>query len=124
MEIKGKITQVMPLVTGEGKNGVWKKQEYVLEVPNGNYAPKKVCFSIWGDKIEQSNVKENEEVTISFDLESREYNGRWYTDVRAWKVQRQSSDSSSYSAPQNYQPDYSQEPVSQSSSTIDDDLPF
>ncbi|QQR98802.1 MAG: DUF3127 domain-containing protein [Sphingobacteriales bacterium] len=124
MEIKGKITQVMPLVTGEGKNGVWKKQEYVLEVPNGNYAPKKVCFSIWGDKIEQSNVKENGEVTISFDLESREYNGRWYTDVRAWKVQRQSSDSSSYSAPQNYQPDYSQEPVSQSSSTIDDDLPF
>jgi hypothetical protein len=89
MELKGKIIQKMPLATGEGKNGTWKKQEYVIEIPNGNYAPKKVCFSIWGDKIDQFAIHEQEELSVSFDLESREYNGRWYTDVRAWKVSRQ-----------------------------------
>lgn len=125
MEIKGKITQILPLATGEGKNGTWKKQEYVLEIPNGNYAPKKVCFSIWGDKIDTFAIKENEELTISIDIESREYNSRWYTDVRAWKVTRQSTNSTNSSEQQDYQPDFSQEPITQNNNnTIEDDLPF
>lgn len=88
MEIKGRIIQIMPLVSGEGKNGTWKKQEYILEIPNDKFAPKKVCFSVWTDKIDQFAIKDGEELTVSVDLESREFNGRWYTDVRAWKVSR------------------------------------
>lgn len=52
----------------------------------GQY-PKKVCVSIWGDKINESLLKAGAMLTISFDVESREYNGRWYTDVKAWKVE-------------------------------------
>jgi hypothetical protein len=84
MDISGRIIKLLPLQTGEGKNGTWKKQEFIIEVP-GQF-PKKVCFSVWGDKIAQFPLKLDEEVTVSFDLESREYNNRWYTEAKAWKV--------------------------------------
>jgi hypothetical protein len=86
MEITGKVIQLLPLQSGEGRNGPWKKQEFILETA-GQY-PKKVCLTTWGDKIEQFALKENEVVTASIELESREYNGRWYTDVKAWRVER------------------------------------
>ncbi|MCK9421053.1 MAG: DUF3127 domain-containing protein [Bacteroidales bacterium] len=84
MEITGKIIRVLALQQGEGKNGPWKKQEYVIET--SDKIPRKVCFSLWGDKVDQFRLTEGAEAGISFDLESREYNGRWYTDVKAWKV--------------------------------------
>lgn len=85
MEITGRIIQLLPLQTGQGKNGVWKKQDFVIET-DGQY-PKKVCISAWGDKISENVLVEGKEVTVSFDIESREFNGRWYTDVKAWKVE-------------------------------------
>src|SRR5216684_8592496 len=84
MDISGKILQYLPLQTGQGKNGTWKKQEFVLET--GDTYPKKVCIAVWGDKIDMSSFKPGEAVTVSFDVESREYNGKWYTDVKAWKI--------------------------------------
>lgn len=90
--------QVLPLQTGEGRTGnPWKKQEYILEIP-GQY-PKKVCFNVWGDKVDTFGIQPNEELTVSFDVESREYNGRWYTEVKAWKVAR----SGEGQAPPSYQ---------------------
>ena len=87
LELKGRIVQVLPLQTGEGRNGnPWKKQEYILEIP-GQY-PKRVCFNVWGDKVDTFGIRPEEELTVSFDVESREYNGRWYTEVKAWKVAR------------------------------------
>lgn len=84
MELKGKLLQLLPLQTGTGKNGAWKKQDIILET-EGQY-PKKVCISIWGDKINESQLQVGSQLSISFDIESREYNGRWYTDVKAWKI--------------------------------------
>lgn len=84
MEMTGKITQVLPEKSGTSARGPWRKQEYVLELP-GDF-PKQVCFMVWGDRIEQLGIREGQELTVSFDLESREYNGRWYTDVKAWRV--------------------------------------
>ncbi|MGF1635803.1 MAG: DUF3127 domain-containing protein [Cyclobacteriaceae bacterium] len=84
MEISGKVQAILPLQTGQGKNGPWKKQEFILEMP-GQY-PKKVCITIWGEKIDQYNLSTGDQVTASVDIESREFNGRWYTDVKAWKV--------------------------------------
>jgi len=86
MEIEGKIIQINPVQSGEGRNGTWRKQEFIIET-KGQY-PKKVCIVAWGDKIDQFDLKENEEVKVSIDIESREFNGRWYTDVRAWKVEK------------------------------------
>ena len=86
MEISGKIIAVLPLATGQGKNGMWRSQDYVLET--GDQYPKKVCFNFFGDKIDQFPLAIDDQVTVSFDLESREYNGRWFTSVRAWKAEK------------------------------------
>jgi Domain of unknown function (DUF3127) len=69
-----------------GKKGQWKKQEFIVETQS--QYPKKVCLSVWGDKIDQFGIKEGDLVNIAVDLESREYNGRWYTEARAWKVEK------------------------------------
>ena len=84
MELTGKILQVLPEKTGNSARGSWRKQEYVIEIP-GDY-PKKVCFMVWGDRIDELSIQEGQELTVSIDLESREYNGRWYTDVKVWRV--------------------------------------
>ena len=86
MEISGKIIAVMPEQGGVSKAGnEWKKQEYVLET-HDQY-PKKVCFQIFGaDKIAQAAINAGEEVTVHFDIDSREYQGRWYTNINAWRV--------------------------------------
>ena len=86
MEISGKIIAVLPLAKGEGKNGPWRSQDYVLET-NDQY-PRKVCFNFFGDKIDQFPLSIDDVVTVSFDLDSREYNGRWFTSVRAWKAEK------------------------------------
>ncbi len=95
MDINGKVIQLLPLQSGEGKNGQWKKQDFVIET-DGTY-PKKVCISVWGDKIDTSVLQIGNQVNVSFDIESREYNGRWYTDVRAWKVESMASSGAPYS---------------------------
>ena len=90
MEVSGKIIEILPVKSGQSANGEWRKQEYVLET-EAQY-PKKICFMAWGDKIDQFNIQKEETIEVSVDLESREYNGRWYTDVKAWKVLRHGSD--------------------------------
>ncbi len=99
MDLSGKVIQILPLQTGEGRNGAWKKQDYIIET-QGQY-PKKVCFSVWGDKITQFNIQENEFITIGMDIESREYNSRWYTDIKAWKVDRPGTSGMAAPASQN-----------------------
>ncbi|MEI6945877.1 DUF3127 domain-containing protein [Paraflavisolibacter sp. H34] len=85
MQLNAKLIQLLPVQTGNGKNGQWKKQDIIVET-EGQY-PKKVCISIWGDKVDASLLQPGNMLAISFDVESREYNGRWYTDVKAWKVE-------------------------------------
>ncbi len=85
MQLNAKLISLLPLQTGNGKNGTWKKQDIIVET-DGQY-PKKVCVSIWGDKIDEKKLVPGNRLKIDFDVESREYNGRWYTDVKAWKVE-------------------------------------
>lgn len=85
MQLTAKLIQLLPRQTGTGKNGPWKKQDIIVET-EGQY-PKKVCISIWGDKIDDALLQEGSQLSISFDVESREYNSRWYTDVKAWKIE-------------------------------------
>jgi len=88
MEISGKIIAVLPIATGEGKNGTWRSQDYVLEAAGDQQYPKRVCFNLFGDKIDQFPIAIDEVVNVSFDIESKEYNGRWFTNIRAWKVDK------------------------------------
>ena len=88
MEVVGKIIQVLPAQEGVGRTGnPWKVQPYVLET--FDQYPRKVHFEVFGeDRIKQNPCDIDQVVTVSFDIESREFNGRWYTSIRAWKIQQ------------------------------------
>jgi len=85
MEIIGKIIEILPAQTGTSAKGEWKKQEFILETQA--QFPKKVIMANWNDKIDLKDDNKNKLVKVFFDLESREYNGRWYTDVKPWKLE-------------------------------------
>jgi len=116
MELKGKVIQLLPQQSGMGKKGPWKKQEFIVETQS--QYPKKVCLSIWGDKIDQFGVGVGDLVNVQVDLESREYNGRWYTEARAWKVERTGGSPQGSADPIGDEPFTAQAPASA------DDLPF
>lgn len=86
LKITGEVSQILEEESGEGKNGPWRKQDFILET-KGKYS-KKICITQWGDKIDQFNIQQGEEITVYIDIKSREYKGSWYTDVKAWKVER------------------------------------
>ncbi|MBU0487613.1 MAG: DUF3127 domain-containing protein [Bacteroidetes bacterium] len=103
MQITGKLVQLLPLQTGTGKKGEWKKQDIIIET-EGQY-PKKVCISVWGDKIDSSQLQTGNQMIIEADIESREFNGKWYTDVKAWKIATGSVSQSSNGIPNAPLPD-------------------
>lgn len=86
MEITGKIILALPEQSGVSKAGnSWKKKEYVLETLD-TY-PKKVHFDFFGEKADQFPLSVGQTIKLSFDIESREYNGRWFTSIRGWKAE-------------------------------------
>lgn len=84
MEIEGMIIHALEPKSGQStKTGnMWKKKEYVLET-TGQY-PRKVKFDVWGDRADTMIFELGKSYSISVDIESREYNGNWYTDVKAY----------------------------------------
>jgi hypothetical protein len=87
IEMTGKVSAVLQEVTGTGRNGVWVKQPFVLET-EGQF-PKMVHFEAWSDKADiVKNLRKGEQVRVSFEPESREFNGKWYTSLRAWRIER------------------------------------
>ena len=87
MEIRGKVIFKLPLQSGTSKAGnPWSKQEYVLETIEAY--PKKVHFDFFGERANQYPLEVGDLVDLSFDIESREYNGRWYTSIRGWKAEK------------------------------------
>jgi hypothetical protein len=129
MEIIGKLIQKLPLQSGISKTGnSWQKQEFVIETLE--QYPRKVCANLWGDKtavLEAMNI--DDKVVMTFDLESREFNGKWYTDVKAWKLEpvaanpqaAQTTATSPTAAPANEQP---QDFETFTDDGAGDDLPF
>lgn len=88
LEIVGKLQQVLPEQGGTNSRGSWSKQDFVIETVE--QYPRKVCVSAWGDKAKGlEGVQLGESLKISVNIESREFNGRWYTDVRAWKIEKE-----------------------------------
>ena len=113
MNIQAKLVQLLPIQTGMGKNGQWRKQDIIVET-NGQY-PKKICISIWGDKINEKQLLIGNQLDIDFELESREFNGKWYTDIRAWKI---------VSDEEKIVNSLHENLMSSKESTVEDDLPF
>ena len=87
MEVEGKITHDLGERSGTSKAGnAWKTHEYVLETVNESY-PRKIAFDFFGDKADMFPLKVNDMVRLYFDIESREYQGRWFTSIRGWKAE-------------------------------------
>ncbi len=88
MDFTGKIIAVLPARSGTSKAGnPWMVQEYVVE--SNEMYPKKMCFDVFGeDKIKQFDIKLGEELTVSFDIDAREWKDRWFNSIRAWRVER------------------------------------
>ena len=87
LEIEGTIKQLMAVQQGTSARGPWAKQEFVLEFPDGNYTSQ-ACFTAWGqDKVQDlAKYAAGDKVKVSFNLKSREFNGRWYNDLQIWKL--------------------------------------
>lgn len=117
MELTGIVIAALEPRSGVSKQGnAWKTQEYVIETQD--QYPKRMCFELYGeDKIQQANIQVGEQLKVSFDVDAREWNGRWFNSVRAWKIERvgaqdmqpaqQQSASPQYvgSVPENFPPD-------------------
>lgn len=88
-EVIGKLIHIGDTQSGQGRNGDWRKREFVIETSDSY--PKQICFLLWNDKTEQlDQLQINEIVKVRFTLASREYNGRWYTDATAYAIERRS----------------------------------
>ena len=137
LEIVGKLIKVLPEVSGQSQKGPWSKQEFVLETLDASY-PKKVCLTAWGDKVaDLKQFGDGDTIKATFSAESREYNERWYTELRAFRIE--SADGSNdagagYAAPASRpapqaqaRPAQQSQPAPSFNTTFDDesnDLPF
>ncbi len=88
VDIRCKLVGKLQVQNGNSARGAWCKQDFIVETIE-TY-PRKICMNVWGDDkvAELSGYNIGETLTISVNIESREFNGRWYTDVRAWRIQR------------------------------------
>lgn len=131
LEIEGKIIRKLNVQTGVSQRGNWSKQEFIIEYQEGSY-PSQACFNVWGeDKVKDlERFQIGDSVKVSFNVSSREYNGRWYTDLRAWRIDAAGSQPAS--APQTAAPaqETGNAQAAEAATAVpaddskDDDLPF
>ena len=118
--IKGKLVRILNPESGVGRTGnQWKKQEFVVETLD--QFPKRVCFTLFNDKVNLlGGVNEGEELEVSFDIESREFNNKWYHNLNAWKIERTVQKTEN-----TFLPPFTEDDVpAELSSGESDDLPF
>ena len=94
LELEGRIIRKLNVQTGVSARGNWSKQEFIVEYQEGSF-PTQACFNVWGeDKVkDMERFQIGDQVKVSFNINSREYNGRWYTDLRAWRIEASSGQS-------------------------------
>ena len=87
LELEGTLRQKLGVQSGTSARGQWAKQEFILEYPDGNFTAQ-ACFTAWGqDKVQElDKYQVGDRIRVSFNLKSREYNGRWYNDLQIWRI--------------------------------------
>lgn len=132
MEIEGRLIQKLGIQSGKSARGDWAKQEFVIEFQEGNF-PSKACFSVWGaDKVKDlEKYQPGDQIKVAFNVSSREFNGKWYTDLRAWRISpagAQAPASGYQDVPAGFAPSYGAGPQQVPPHSIEDipedDLPF
>lgn len=121
MDFEGKVLEILPPVSGQSARGTWERQTVVFEQPNKQYG-KELAVTFMNKAQEVANLRVGESYLVSFDIESRNYQGRWYTDVRAWRVQPLQP----ATAPATEMPPFIEEPQPSYSAGagVVDDMPF
>lgn len=99
LRIKGKVIKILPEQTGTSARGEWKKQDFVIESTEDQF-PKKICFTLFNDKASSLNgLTPGTDVEVFFNIESREYNEKWYSNINAFRVERVSEAASAVTPP-------------------------
>ena len=126
MEIIGKAIAALPVKSGVSQRTgeQWQSREYVIETQE--QYPKKMCFEVFGtDKLKEFNIRNNDLIKVHFDITAREYNGKWYNSVRAWKVEHVNPDGGTANQVSAPAPQTQETPVAApTTQESDDDLPF
>ena len=128
VELEGKLIQVLPEQTGEGRNGRWKRQEFVIETED-RY-PRKILIQLWNDKANMiHDYKEGDKIKAHVNIESREVSsGKWFTNIKAWRLQKAGDESSGAPYPDAPMPGEQEAPPpsdeDQNAPDKGDDLPF
>ncbi len=122
MDFEGKVLEILPPVSGQSARGTWERQTVVFEQPNKQYG-KELAVTFMNKAQEVANLHVGESYLVSFDIESRNYQGRWYTDVRAWRVQPLQP---AAAAPATEMPPFMEEPQPSyaAGAGVVDDMPF
>lgn len=104
MEIKGRFIKMGSLQEGTSARGAWRKQELIIETIE--QYPKQVCLVCWGERVaEAQRFTEGQVITAHINIESREFNGKWYTDVKPWKFETEDEQPTAYQQQETYQPE-------------------
>jgi hypothetical protein len=86
MELQGKIIATLPARSGTSSRGEWKAQDFVLETIEDRF-PRKMVFTVFGeDRLQKFNIQVGQDVNVFFDIDAREYQGRWFNSIRAYDV--------------------------------------
>ncbi len=125
MEFEGTVYKMMPVTKGTSARGDWQRQDVVFDMQEGNFT-RKICVTFFNRPDDVAKLKEGATYRVSVNIESREYNGRWYTDVRAWRLQPKEVVAPAVAPmpdmpPLGEEPSYASEPAATSDA---DDLPF
>ena len=120
MEFEGTVYKIMPVTKGTSARGDWQRQDVVFEMQDGAYT-RKICVTFFNRPADVARHKEGATYSDSVNIESREYNGRWYTDIRAWRIQPRQAEAP---APMPDMPPLGEEPSYASTPAEVDDLPF
>ena len=120
MEFEGTVYKIMPVTKGTSARGDWQRQDVVFEMQDGPYT-RKICVTFFNRPDDVARLKEGATYNVSVNIASREYNGRWYTDIRAWRIQPKQAEAP---APMPDMPPLGEEPSYASTPAEVDDLPF
>lgn len=88
MELQGKVIAALPERSGVSQRGEWKSQEFVIQYQEGQY-PRHLCFTVFGaERLQRFNIQIGQYVLVAFDIDAHDWNGRWFTDIRAFDVRQ------------------------------------
>ena len=121
MQVRGTLIQKLRIESGVSKAGKeWKKQDFVIETKE--QFPKKICFTLFGDKISLiDGFQEGTEIEVFFSVESRDFNGKWYHNINAWKIEN----AETVGRPEGYPPEFSAGDIPpEPAGELGNDLPF